>query len=74
MSQRGSCPESVYCDHGARVDPIVPGKIDRGGAINTITPHNLVSKNATGMATSGFLVDVQKVDLDALRKTVSRGF
>jgi trimethylamine-N-oxide reductase (cytochrome c) len=48
-------------DHGARLDPIDVGKIDRGGAINTITPHANISKNATGMAVSGFLVDVQKV-------------
>jgi trimethylamine-N-oxide reductase (cytochrome c) len=37
------------------------GRIDRGGAINTITPHSNISKKATGMAVSGFLVDVQKV-------------
>jgi hypothetical protein len=48
-------------DHGARYDPIVPGEIDRGGVINTITPHNLTSKNATGMAVSSFLVEVEKV-------------
>jgi trimethylamine-N-oxide reductase (cytochrome c) len=51
----------VYMDHGARYDPIVPGELDRGGAINTITPHNLTSKNATGMAISGFLVEVEEV-------------
>jgi trimethylamine-N-oxide reductase (cytochrome c) len=27
----------VYIDHGARWDPIIPGELDRGGAINTIT-------------------------------------
>ena len=42
-------PGAVYIDHGARYDPIVPGELDRGGAINTLTPHNLTSKNATGM-------------------------
>ena len=31
---------AVSMDHGARYDPIVPGEFDRGGAINTITPHN----------------------------------
>ena len=40
---------SISMDHGARYDPIVPGEFDRGGAINTITPHNKTSKNATGM-------------------------
>jgi hypothetical protein len=54
-------------DHGARYDPIVPGVLDRGGAINTITPRNLMSKNATGMATSGYLVEVERVDIEALR-------
>ena len=48
-------------DHGSRHDPIAPGYIDRGGAINTITPMELTSKKATGMATSGFLVEVAKV-------------
>ena len=61
-------PGVVYIDHGARLDPIVPGEIDRGGAINTITPHNITSKNAVGMATSGFLVEVEKTDMDELRQ------
>ncbi|MCE5253320.1 MAG: molybdopterin-dependent oxidoreductase, partial [Actinomycetia bacterium] len=51
----------AYMDHGSRWDPIIPGVLDRGGAINTITPHNLTSKRATGMAVSGFLVEVAKV-------------
>ena len=32
-------PGVAYMDHGARWDPIIPGELDRGGAINTITPH-----------------------------------
>jgi anaerobic selenocysteine-containing dehydrogenase len=51
----------AYVDHGARWDPIIPGVLDRGGAINTITPHNITSKNCTGMVVSGFLVEVAKV-------------
>ena len=51
-------PGNVVMDHGARYDPIDPGKLDRGGAINTITPLNITSKNAAGMVVSGFLVDV----------------
>jgi trimethylamine-N-oxide reductase (cytochrome c) len=58
----------VYIDHGSRYDPIVPGELDRGGAINTITPHNTTSKNATGMAVSAFLVQVERANLDELRK------
>ena len=67
-------PGVVYMDHGARYDPIVVGELDRGGAINTITPSNITSKNATGMATSGFLVDIEKVDLDDLRRKYPEAF
>jgi trimethylamine-N-oxide reductase (cytochrome c) len=59
-------PRVAYMDHGARLDPIIPGKLDRGGAINTITPHNNISKNATGMVCSGFLVEVAKVTSDEM--------
>ncbi len=65
---------SVYMDHGARYDPIVPGELDRGGAINTITPHNLTSKNATGMVVSSFLVEVEKADIEELRKKYPEAF
>jgi anaerobic selenocysteine-containing dehydrogenase len=54
-------PGVTYMDHGARHDPILSGKIDRGGAIDSISPDRVVSKNCAGEATSGFLVDVQKV-------------
>jgi trimethylamine-N-oxide reductase (cytochrome c) len=67
-------PGVVYMDHGARYDPIVPGEIDRGGAINTITPHNLTSKNATGMVVSSFLVEVERVDLYELKKRYPEAF
>ena len=67
-------PGVVYMDHGARYDPIVPGEIDRGGAINTITPHNLTSKNATGMVVSSFLVEVEQTNLDELRKKYPEAF
>ena len=61
-------PGVVYIDHGARYDPIVPGELDRGGAINTITPRMTSSKNATGMVSGGFLVDVERVNLDEMRE------
>jgi anaerobic selenocysteine-containing dehydrogenase len=67
-------PGVVYVDHGARYDPIVPGEIDRGGAINTISPHNTTSKNATGMATSGYLLEVECADLDDLRRKYPEAF
>jgi anaerobic selenocysteine-containing dehydrogenase len=67
-------PGAVYIDHGARYDPIVPGELDRGGAINTITPHKTTSQNATGMASSGFLVEVEYCDVFALMKKHSSVF
>ena len=67
-------PGVVYVDHGARYDPIIPGVLDRGGAINTICPHNTTSKYATGMAVSGFLVEVEKANIDGLRKRYPEAF
>jgi molybdopterin guanine dinucleotide-containing S/N-oxide reductase-like protein len=58
-------PGAVSSDHGARADLIcidgADGYLDRGGANNLISPINGVSANCWGMATSGFLVEVQKV-------------
>ena len=54
-------PKTIYVDHGARFDPIDAENLDRGGAINLITPHNITSKHVTGMVVSGFLVGVAKV-------------
>jgi trimethylamine-N-oxide reductase (cytochrome c) len=56
-------PGVAYIDHGARVDFIIPGKLDRGGAINLISPEGITSKNSAGMATSGYLVEVEKVGM-----------
>jgi molybdopterin guanine dinucleotide-containing S/N-oxide reductase-like protein len=67
-------PGALSIDHGARHDPIVPGELDRGGAINTICPARTTSKNATGMVVSGFLVEVVKADLDALRRDYAEAF
>jgi molybdopterin guanine dinucleotide-containing S/N-oxide reductase-like protein len=67
-------PGVAYVDHGARADFIEPGVLDRGGAINTITPHNITSKNCAGMVVSGFLVDVAPVDLDGLRRQYPEAF
>ncbi|MFC1868512.1 molybdopterin-dependent oxidoreductase [Thermodesulfobacteriota bacterium] len=67
-------PGVVSQDHGSRYDPIVPGEIDRGGSNNVISPRNTTSKNATGMATSGFLVEVDRVDLDELSKKYPDAF
>jgi len=64
----------VYIDHGARWDPLIPGELDRGGAINTITPHKLTSKNASGMVSSGFLVEIVGVDMGELKKQHPEAF
>ena len=60
-------PGVIYIDHGAKWDPIEPGVIDRGGAINTIVPGKTTSKNAVGHAVSGFLAEVAKTDLEELK-------
>jgi trimethylamine-N-oxide reductase (cytochrome c) len=67
-------PGVAHVDHGARQDYILPGVLDRGGAINTITPHNITSKLCAGTATSGFLVQVAPVDLEGLRKQYPEAF
>ena len=56
-------PGVSYVDHGSRVDWIMPGELDRGGAINLISPEKTVSKNCPGMASSGYLVEVEKVTM-----------
>ena len=68
---------ACYVDHGARIDPIIPGWLDRGGAINTISPLSITSSNATGMATSGYLVEVAKVtkqEMDGWRRDYPEAF
>ena len=67
-------PGVIYMDHGARYDPIVPGELDRGGAINTITPHKTTSRRATGMVVSSFLAEVESVNIDEIRKQYPEAF
>jgi len=67
-------PGAVSVDHGAKYDPIVPGKLDRGGAINAIAPRKTTSRNATGMATSGYLIEVERADLDELMRKYPEPF
>ena len=64
----------MYQDHGARYDPIVPGEIDRGGSNNMISPRNATSRNSDGMATSGYLVEVKRVNLEELKKKYPEAF
>jgi len=67
-------PGVISIDHGARYDPIVAGELDRGGAINTITPRNTSSKNATGMVSGAFLADFERVNLDQMRNQYPEAF
>ena len=61
-------PGVVYTDDGARVDSIIPGELDRGGAINLISPDGITSKNCGGQATSGYLVEVEKVSMGQMEE------
>jgi len=61
-------PHCTYVDHGARLDPIIPGKLNRGGCINSITPHNNTSKKVTGMVVSSFLVQVEKITVEEMER------
>ncbi|MBN1190339.1 MAG: molybdopterin-dependent oxidoreductase [Dehalococcoidales bacterium] len=57
---------AVSMDHGARADIIVTEDgqfIDRGGASNLISPENGTSQNCWGMATSGYLCEVERVSM-----------
>jgi len=67
-------PGVISQDHGAKHDPIVPGELDRGGAINSISPRNTTSRHAVGMAVSGFLVEMERADLDELRRQYPEAF
>jgi len=67
----------VYVDHGARADAIKIGEIDRGGAINTISPDGIISENCVGQATSGYLVQVERVsgaEMDRWRRDYPEAF
>ncbi len=65
---------TIGIDHGAKYDPLEVGVIDRGGAINTIVPRGITSKNACGHAVSGFLAEVEKADLEALEAKYPEAF
>jgi len=52
----------------------IEDKLDRGGAIDLIAPIKTTSKNAHGMVVSGYLVNVEKVDLNELMKKYPEAF
>ena len=65
-------PGAVSVDHGSRFDPIDAAWLDRGGAINLITPHANISRHATGMVVSGFLVQCEKVTDEEMEEWKSK--
>jgi trimethylamine-N-oxide reductase (cytochrome c) len=70
-------PGVAYMDHGARADAIIPGQVDRGGAINTIAPRKITSKNCVGNAVQGYLVQVERLEgkeMDQWRKDYPEAF
>ncbi len=67
-------PGVISSDHGAKYDPIVHGELDRGGAINIISPHNTTSKNCAGMATSGYLAEMERANLNELQRQYPEAF
>jgi molybdopterin guanine dinucleotide-containing S/N-oxide reductase-like protein len=60
-------PGAVLQHHGARVDLITDG-LDRGGSNNLISPGGPQSRNCWGQATTGFLVEVEKVSPAEMRE------
>ncbi|MEM3807987.1 MAG: molybdopterin-dependent oxidoreductase, partial [Nitrososphaerota archaeon] len=67
-------PGSVYMDHGARLDLIsLDPLIDRGGEINLICPKETYPV-APLMVVTAFLVEVERVDLEELKKRYPEAF
>ncbi len=68
-------PGVVSMDHGSRADLIsIEDRLDRGGAIDLIAPIKTTSKYAHGMVVSGYLVNVEKVNLNELMKKYPEAF
>ena len=61
----------------ARADAIKIGEIDRGGAINTISPDGIISENCVGQATSGYLVQIERLsgeEMESWRRKYPEAF
>lgn len=70
-------PGVISVDHGARHDPVKTGEIERGGAINTITPSPITSKNCVGNVVQGYLVEIERLsgkEMDQWRKDFPEAF
>jgi trimethylamine-N-oxide reductase (cytochrome c) len=62
-------PGAVWQDHGSVIDEIERGQIDRGGSNNMICPLWGISQYCLGgEATSGFLVQIEKLSLDEMEQ------
>jgi len=66
-------PGAVSQDHGARLD-LLSSDYDRGGSNNQLSPHGKVSRNCSGLVTSSFLVEIEKVALDELKARYPEAF
>ncbi|MEM2292599.1 MAG: molybdopterin-dependent oxidoreductase [Nitrososphaerota archaeon] len=70
-------PGAISIDHGARLDPLELGErgieLDRGGSINLICPKE-DAPHIPLMVVSGFLVEVERVDLEELKKRYPEAF
>jgi trimethylamine-N-oxide reductase (cytochrome c) len=66
-------PGALKTEHGARTD-LITDKLDRGGAINLICPSKTTSKNACGMVVTGYLVAVEKVNIEELKRKYPEHF
>jgi len=57
-------PGVVHCyTASSKYDPLQPGEpgsIDRGGCVNLLTPSQLLSQNAPGMAPNSCLIEISK--------------
>ncbi len=70
-------PGAVDMNKGGGFDYIIPGELNRGGSNNSICPEMGLSKNALGLAVSGYLVEVEKVtgnQMDEWRKNYPEAF
>jgi trimethylamine-N-oxide reductase (cytochrome c) len=70
-------PGALVIHHGSRIDPIstTPGEmIDRGGSNNWICGEHTLSQNCGGQVGSGYLCEVEKTDLDALKAKYPEAF
>jgi trimethylamine-N-oxide reductase (cytochrome c) len=69
-------PKVIWLTYGAWNDPLeaTPSMLDRSGDINSITNPDAMSVHHPGGAYNSTLVQIEKVDLDALAAQYPEGF